>query len=44
MGDVYQRTGRIELAREEWRKALTGAMEDDLIARLKAKLDGEGKK
>jgi hypothetical protein len=41
---LYQKTGRLELAREEWKKALPGAVEDDLIARLKSKIEGPEKK
>jgi Flp pilus assembly protein TadD len=44
MGDLYARTGRLELAREEWKRALTNTTEEDVIARLSEKLNGPQKK
>jgi tetratricopeptide (TPR) repeat protein len=44
LGDLYQRRGKPEQARAAWQKALALAVEVDEIARIKAKLNGQGSK
>lgn len=41
LGDLYQRQGKMELARAAWQKALSLSLEVDKTARLKAKLNGK---
>ena len=43
LGEVYQKQGRPELAKEAWEKALSLAKDPDQTARLKSKLGGEKK-
>ncbi|HWS99022.1 MAG TPA: tetratricopeptide repeat protein [Pyrinomonadaceae bacterium] len=44
LGDVYQKRGKNEQARAAWQKALSLASGGEIIARIRAKLDGKAQK